>query len=207
MIIGLHGLPRSGKTLEMVRRCRSAYEAGGKVYVNFGLDPSGWKQNGGKVIEWTSLMELVEVEDCLIAADEFQLWADKQRWREMKRSFLYKLALSGHFGIDFIFTSQHPNDINTRIQNIVNLIIDCRKTEIKLTKKKSFLIFRQYEMARMSEFDKKKRKLTGKRWRLLDRNAAEAYNTRQKYYKIFEQMKREDLAEAVDNIVDETPES
>jgi len=120
MIIVYKGLPGSGKTASLAHFALQELSRGRDVWSNFWLD-----YEGDNLRYWSSIEELLEVENGLIIMDEAQIYLNSRLWELLPQQFQYKLQLHRHDGLDIYGTVQHEARLDVVMRELVSMYIQC----------------------------------------------------------------------------------
>lgn len=112
MIIGVFGLPRTGKTTYLCSLAQKSIKKGIKVYTNFYC-------KGCYTLDFDSL-GLYDYSDCLILIDEISLFCDSRSWKTYAGHTKYFMALHGHYGVKLVYCSQSYDDCDKKIRNLTD---------------------------------------------------------------------------------------
>ena len=121
MILIYKGLPAAGKTAALAHYGMQVLSEGREVYSNF------WLNYKGKNLHyWSSIEELLEVENGVILMDEAQIYLNSRLWETLPSQFQYKLQLHRHDGLDIIGTVQHEARLDVVMRELVSVYVQCR---------------------------------------------------------------------------------
>lgn len=122
MILGIWGLPRSGKTTTLtaiaqkalkhkrfLRELRKDYDY---VFTNFFCE-------GCYKLDFDDLKSCA-MENSLMIVDEISLFADSRNFKNFDANLMYFFKMHGHYGIDFIWCSQSASDADKKIRDITD---------------------------------------------------------------------------------------
>jgi hypothetical protein len=121
MILIYKGLPGAGKTAALAHYGIQALKEGREVYSNFWLN-----YEGENLHYWSSIEELLMVENGLILMDEAQIYLNSRLWELLPQQFQYKLQLHRHDGLDIVGTVQHEARLDVVMRELVSVYVQCR---------------------------------------------------------------------------------
>jgi len=133
MIIGITGLPGSGKTYMLACRIGlTKIKQGIPVYANFSLEGA---------IRYNDLSEVYNVVNGVILIDEINLLCPSRFWQSFPPELLYMWAQSRKNGLDIYWTSQSEKRADVVIREVTNYVWVCSRlypsmrdnTEVKKT--------------------------------------------------------------------------
>lgn len=159
-LVGIIGELGSGKTLSLAWLMQHNFYRGRQLYSNFHLKPP---------LRYTPIKSIEEIEDMregVFGGDELWLWLDSRASRtKVNRAVAMILGKSRKRGIDIIYTTQSFKQIDIRIRNITDFII-----EPKLSKNEIFCTMFWYSRWDLRSPFKIKRFYTPPIWDIYDTN-------------------------------------
>lgn len=134
MVIGVFGLPRSGKTTLAAKMNRDA-QKGKTLHVGFGA----WRVRLGDFAPYQRVysnfplpgalrldfddLGRYQIENALILVDEISLCCDARNYKEFKQHTKEFFALHGHYRTDVCYFSQGWEDTDKRIRNLTETLL------------------------------------------------------------------------------------
>lgn len=134
MVVGVFGLPRSGKTTFAAKLNRDA-QRGRSLRVGYG----NWRVNVGDFAPYLRVysnfplpgalrldfddLGRYKVDNSLILIDEISLCCDARNYKEFKQHTKEFFALHGHYRDDVVFLSQGWEDADKRIRNLTEVLL------------------------------------------------------------------------------------
>lgn len=117
MVIGFVGLPREGKTYLMVKRIleRKQKEKDVSINANFAIVVDDFNR-------YRRLSDVYDVRNGIIAVDEINLVCPSRWWKDFPPELGYYWSQSGKFGLDFYWTSQSIQRVDTYIRELTNYV-------------------------------------------------------------------------------------
>ena len=109
MIEAFTGLPRQGKTYNMVIRAYKEYKKGRKVYANFSTTFCTY---------YKELNEIFGVRDAVILIDEAGIYLPAQAWKQIPFEFMRSIRQHGKAGNDLYYTAQDMQDVSTALRRV-----------------------------------------------------------------------------------------
>jgi len=120
-LVAIIGELGSGKTLSMTWLMNHNFNKGRQLYANYHLKPP---------LTYNPIKSIEEIEDMkqgVFGGDELWLWLDSRASRtKANRAVSMILAKSRKRGVDIIYTTQSFRQIDVRIRNITDFIIEPR---------------------------------------------------------------------------------
>jgi hypothetical protein len=120
-VVGFVGTLGAGKTL-MMSAVAVALASGSsrRLVSNYGLQ-------GSEVV--SSWDDLFAVRDAVVALDELQVLADSRAFKN-NLGFTQWLLQSRKVGLDILFTTQHVNQVDLRVRNVLDFVFLLKKERV-----------------------------------------------------------------------------
>jgi len=139
MIVGIVGQMGSGKTLSMVFFAYHYQKQGKKILSNFRVRFPHRIITKKDIIEYGKGCSK-ELEDTLICLDEVQIMLDSRlHAKKGNRLISYMLLQSRKRSVDWFYTTQQFHNVEKRLRENTDLIIECSPTYTKEAGKKKVL--------------------------------------------------------------------
>lgn len=135
MIIGVFGLPRSGKTTYLAKISKQALAGKKQLSVGGGA----WKVAIGDFAPYAHVYSNFPLQGCeriefkdlgrydtnrsLILIDEISLFADARNYKTFDKIIKEWFALHGHYRTDLVYCSQGYEDTDKRIRNLTEIML------------------------------------------------------------------------------------
>lgn len=124
MIIGIFGLPRSGKTTTATAIAQSALK-GKRFFSELRKDYkhvfTSFQCSGCNKLDF-ELLKKYAFPDSLIIIDEISLYADNRQFKNFDEGLLYFFKMHGHFHIDLVWLSQSAGDADKKIRDVTDTL-------------------------------------------------------------------------------------
>lgn len=121
----------AGKSYCAVVRAHKVLHAGGRVATNFIMSPmtSGRlaAARGSEILHFSSLDELLEVEDCLVVADEAHMLTPSWDPKAMRLSHRFWMTHARKFGCEVAFVVQDEDRITRMCRDLIHFTTDLRR--------------------------------------------------------------------------------
>lgn len=135
MVIGVFGLPRSGKTTFLAKMSKQALAGKKQLTVGGGA----WKVALGDFAPYAHVYSNFPLQGCeriefkdlgrydtnrsLILIDEISLFADARDYKTFDKVIKEWFALHGHYRTDVVYCSQGYEDTDKRIRNLTEIML------------------------------------------------------------------------------------
>lgn len=163
----------AGKSYVAVRRAHKVLHAGGRVATNFALEPmmSGKYAAGAgsELLHFASLDDLLEMEDCLVVADEAHMLTPSWDPKAMRLSHRFFMTHARKFGVEIAFVVQDEDRITRMCRDLIHFTSHLRRWFIPF-------VGLTFEMATVPYG--RPRKEGWREWVRFDLDLAKSYNTR-----------------------------
>lgn len=110
MIVGIFGLPRSGKTTLLCKIAADELKRDRPVFSNFAC-------KGTFQLDFSTLGKL-DYSNCTILIDEISLVCDSRDWKKFDSNLRYFFTHHGHYNVDVYYASQWLDDCDVKIRRI-----------------------------------------------------------------------------------------
>jgi len=120
------GLPGSGKTYALTRRCMDALDRGYTVYANFDLK-HGRAQKEGRLVRWHDLDEIYRVTNGIIAMDEAHVYMNSRKWDALPEEMQVRLQQHRKDALHIWGTAQSHKRLDTVYRELVQRWYMCKK--------------------------------------------------------------------------------
>lgn len=117
MVVGLYGLPGSGKTYYLAKLGLEALAQGRQVFANFRIREMVHSQN---FHYFNDIFDVINIRNGVILIDEINLSFPSRIWDKLPPQFLYFWSQTRKMQLDIYFTSQHPDRVDKVIKEISN---------------------------------------------------------------------------------------
>ena len=163
----------AGKTYVGVRRAHKVLHAGGRVATNFAMSPmtSGKyaAAAGSELLHFASLDELLEVEDCMVIADEAHMLTPSWDPKAMRLSHRFWMTHTRKFGCEVAFVVQDEDRITRMCRDLIHFTAHLRRW---------FFPFAGLTFEQITVPYGRPRKEGWRDWVRFDLELAKTYNTR-----------------------------
>lgn len=163
----------AGKTYVGVRRAHRVLHAGGRVATNFAMSPmtSGKyaAAPGSELLHFSSLDELLEVEDCMVIADEAHMLTPSWDPKAMRLSHRFWMTHARKFGCEVAFVVQDEDRITRMCRDLIHFTAHLRRW---------FFPFAGLTFEQVTVPYGRPRKEGWREWVRFDLELAKTYNTR-----------------------------
>lgn len=160
MIEAFFGLPGAGKTYAMTRKAIKFLRRGRDVYCNFDLKPS--PRDRGRIIKFSQIFEVLNVDNAVIMIDEAGLVFPAQMWKDIPFEVVQQWREHRHDGVEMYYTAQDKQDVAAALRRVTQFANECQKFG-------PFMSIRTYGM--------RDRKKYGGSFHLFDSEIAKRYNS------------------------------
>lgn len=126
MIVGIFGLPRSGKTTLLAKIAKKNQKKT-KVYSNFAC-------KGCYQLDFSQLGKR-DFHDCVMLIDEISLICDSRDWKSFSSDLVYFFTHHGHYNITIYYCSQWMTDCDVKIRRMTEELIYVEKTLFGFSKR------------------------------------------------------------------------
>jgi len=130
MIIGITGLPGSGKTYYLAKKGLAEKKKGRDVFANFGLEGA---------IKFTDLNQVFKEEKGLVLVDEINLLCPSRWWDKFPMKQAYYWSQSRKLGLDIYWSAQHIDRVDKIIREISNWVWELKSLPFGITVMNQYL--------------------------------------------------------------------
>lgn len=114
MIVGVFGLPGSGKTSYLCKIARKNLKSGKRVFSNFAC-------KGCYKLDFSDL-GLYDFSDSILLIDEISLVCDSRDWKAFNSDLRYFFTNHRHYNIDIYYCSQWLTDTDVKIRRMTEYL-------------------------------------------------------------------------------------
>jgi len=126
-VIGIVGLPGSGKTYQATAKALFALECGQEVYANYSIKGCH---------KFKELEETFGLKKACIIVDEINIICPSRFWQSFPPEMAYYWSQTRHRGIDIFWTAQHEDRVDKTVREITNFIWTCQDYSVRLPRRK-----------------------------------------------------------------------
>lgn len=124
MIIGIFGLPRSGKTTTacaIAQKARNHKRFLSELRTDYDHVFTSFYCQGCCKLDFNDLKKYA-YPNSLIIIDEISLYADNRQFKNFDDNLLYFFKMHGHFHIDLVWLSQSAGDADKKIRDVTDTL-------------------------------------------------------------------------------------
>ncbi len=135
MIVGFIGDIGGGKTASLVKEVYIKYLSGRKIFSNIKLNFPYTHVSQEDLLEMAS--GGFNLQDGVLVLDEIHIYLDSRTSMSKENRVITYFALQTRkVGVDLYYTTQYINQVDLRLRNLTNALIECYTQENSETKEK-----------------------------------------------------------------------